>query len=232
MKTGITILGTIICTIFVYYLLFNEYETLFYINVISTCAVETILLSGIPLFSETKLLTFKNAATWNIIIVSAGLFFSWTTIYTFIFANGENLKTLYIGQLLIAILFLILFGMVEVGGSTMKKQDETMHKTIQVKKETVYSIQTYWFDIKELLNNQTIWCEETLQQIRIVFDKISAIPANKIEQNKEDWEEIQIKIKELKSLCESYAEENNSKELMQQKISQNINFIKKQVLLF
>ena len=232
MKTGITLLGTIICTILVYYLLFNEYDTLFYVNVVSTCVVEIIILSGIPLFSEKKLLTFKNAAIWNIITILAGLFFAWTTIYTLLLSNEENLNTLYIGQLLIGILFIILFGIVEIGGSTMQKQEETRLKTIQVKKGTIYSIQSYWFDIKELLNDKTIWSEETLRQVHIVFDKISSIPANKIKQNEEKWEEIQTKIEELRSLCESYAEDKGGKDIIQQKILLNIKSIRNQVSLF
>lgn len=91
MKAGLILLGIVICTTLVYYLLFDEYETLFYVNVVSTCLVEIIFLSGIPLFSERKLLTFKNAATWNIVSIMAALFFVWTTFYTLILANGENI---------------------------------------------------------------------------------------------------------------------------------------------
>lgn len=230
MKAGLILLGIVICTTLVYYLLFDEYETLFYVNVVSTCLVEIIFLSGIPLFSERKLLTFKNAATWNIVSIMAALFFVWTTFYTLILANDENMKTLYIGQLLLSVVFLILFGVVEIGGSSMQKHEESLQKTVQVKKKIVRLEQSYWFGIKELLDDQTIWSREILYQIRIIFDRISAIPACRIERNEPVWSDLQIKLDELQSLCLSYSKDKNDEEL-QSKIKKSINSIKYQITL-
>lgn len=230
MKAGLILLGIVICITLVYYLLFDEYETLFYVNVVSTCLVEIIFLSGIPLFSERKLLTFKNAATWNIVSIMAALFFVWTTFYTLILANDENMKTLYIGQLLLSVVFLILFGVVEIGGSSMQKHEESLQKTVQVKKKIVRLEQSYWFGIKELLDDQTIWSREILCQIRIIFDRISAIPACRIERNEPVWSDLQIKLDELQSLCLSYSKDKNDEEL-QSKIKKSINSIKYQITL-
>ena len=229
MKTVITLLGTVICTLLIYYLLFDEYGTLFYVNVISTCVIEVVLLSGIPLFSSKKLLTFKNAASWTIITVFAFLFFLWTTFYTIGLADGENMDTLYIGQLVIGVLFIILFGMTEIGSSAMQKHDEALHTTIKAKKRTLFSVENYWLDISELLSNSSDWENETRKQIRNVLDKLSSIPARKVEENGDILDEIHSEFKELKRLCEQLAEENE-KDKLQQKITKKVSQIRNYVV--
>lgn len=86
-------------------------------------------------------------------------------------------------------------------------------KTVQVKKKIVRLEQSYWFGIKELLDDQTIWSREILCQIRIIFDRISAIPACRIERNELVWSDLQIKLDELQSLCLSYSKDKNDEEL-------------------
>lgn len=228
MKTFVTLLGTVVCTVLIYYLLFDEYDTLFYVNVFSTCIIEIVLLSGIPLFSEKKLLTFKNAASWTIISIFAFLFFLWTTFYTLGLANGENMNTLYIGQLIIVVLFIVLFGMTEIGGSVMQKHEETLQTTIKVKKKTLFSVESYWLEMKDLLPSQDDWNNDILRQIRNVLDKIGAIPAYKIEQNGEVLDEIHSKLNDLRNLCEKLTEENDKERLKQnieRKVSQVRNYI-------
>lgn len=229
MKTFITLLGTVVCTVLIYYLLFNEYDTLFYVNVISTCVIEIILLSGIPLFSEKKLLTFKNAASWTIISVFALLFFLWTTFYTLALANGENMNTLYIGQLIIVLLFIVLFGMTEIGGSVMQKHEEELHTTIKVKRMTLLSVNAYWLDMKELLANEGEWGNDMLRQVRNVLDKLSSIPAQKIERNEDVIDEVNGKLKELQALCEQLSDAD-SKEKRREAIERKIVSVKNYVV--
>lgn len=213
MKTFITLLGTVVCTVMIYYLLFDEYDTLFYVNVISTCVVEIALLSGISLFSEKKLLTFKNAASWTVISVFALLFFLWTTFYTLGLANGENMNTLYIGQLIIVLLFIVLLGMTEIGGSVMQKQDEALRTTIKTKKKALFSIENYWLEMKDILSIQDDWNNDMLKLIRNILDRIASLPSNKIEQNEEVLDEIHSKLNDLKQLCEKISEEDDKEKL-------------------
>lgn len=229
MKTVITFLATAVCTVLLYHLIFEEHTELFYVNVISTCIAEWILLSGLPLFSSKKLLTFKNAASWIVLNVFALLLFVWTTIYTLALANNENVNTLYIGLLIIGILFIVLLGVVEVGGTAMKQQEESLQATVKAKKKVLLSVESYWLEFKDVLSCQSDWEDDTLRTLRLILDKVAAIPAEKLEQNGDVVEEIKRKLDTLKDLLDELPS-NDSPEKIQQSISKKMNSLKNYVV--
>ena len=96
---GLVLLCVMACTVLVFHLIFDEHTKLFYINVITTCFAEVILLANIPLLSSEKLLTFKNAASSTILDVYAVVLFLWTVVYSAFIEDESGYKTLYIGML-------------------------------------------------------------------------------------------------------------------------------------
>ena len=83
MKSIITFIGVAICTALLYHLIYEEHTTLFYANVVVTWVAEGILLLNLPLFSSTKLLDFKNAASMTILNFAAIILLLWTIGYSF-----------------------------------------------------------------------------------------------------------------------------------------------------
>lgn len=198
MKAILTYLGVAGCTVLLYYLIFEEHANLFYWNVVIACAAEAILLGNLPLLSNEKWLTFKNAASYLVLNSFALALFAWTTFYTLAITDGNNFDTLYIGLATIGIVFIALLGVIEVGGGFMQKQEAVMDQRVAVKKRTIMSVELFWTEIQDELNNQTDWEEDTLRNIRLVLDKIASIPAGKIERNSDVISEINGKLESLK----------------------------------
>ncbi|WP_455623351.1 hypothetical protein [Parabacteroides sp.] len=229
MKTIITFLVAAACTVLLYHLTFEEHSELFYVNVIATCVAEAILLSGLPLFSNDKLLTFKHAASWTVLNLFAILLFAWTLLYTLVIANGENINTLYVGQLLLGIVFAILLGVTEVGGSAMKQQEEVLQTTIKTKKRALLSVESYWLDAKDSLSGSSDWEDDTLRLLRLVLDKVKSIPAEKLERNSDVMSGIQGKLDEIQSLIDDLSS-SESPEKVQQSIQKKLNSLKNYVV--
>lgn len=198
MKTVLTYIGVAACSVLLYYLAFEEHADLFYWNVVIACIAEAILLGNLPFLSNDSFLTFKNAASYMVLNSFALVLFVWTTLYSLAIADGNNFDTLYIGLAAIGIVFIALLGVVEVGGGFMRKQEIAMEQTVSTKKRTLVSVELYWTEMRDELNNHTDWEEYTLRNIRLVLDKIASIPANKIERNNDVISEINGKLESLK----------------------------------
>lgn len=198
MKTVLTYIGVAVCTGLLYYFAFEEHSDLFYWNVVIACIAEVILLGNLPFLSNEKFLTFKNAASYLVLNVFALVLFMWTTLYTLAIADGNNFDTLYMGLAAIGIVFIALLGVAEVGGDFMQKQGIVMEQTVATKKRTLISVELYWTEIRDELNNHTDWEENTLRNIRLVLDKMASIPVGKIERNSDVISEINGKLESLK----------------------------------
>ncbi len=102
----ITILVVILCTTTIYQLLFEAQSKLFYINVLVACLAEVILLANVSVLSHSSLLTIKRTSLAISLNIFAITLFLWTTGYS-LFMNGDgNLKSLYIGVLIIIVAFI------------------------------------------------------------------------------------------------------------------------------
>ena len=150
MKSIITFIGVAICTALLYHLIYEEHTTLFYVNVVVTWLTEGILLLNIPVFSNTKLLDFKNAASLTILNSASIILLLWTIGYSLFTEEQENLENLYIGMLIISIIFIIALGITEIGGSAMKKQEAQLNTTIQKRK---------WF-VRFLVQNSVLYLRD------------------------------------------------------------------------
>ena len=226
----ITILLAITCTFIIYTLLFEEQNKIFYINVGIACLTEIILLANIPILSNEKLLTIKNVSLSISLNLFAIAIFLWTTGCSLLVDQDNNLKILYIGLLVITTIFFIINGatVIMAGGVTEKKALD-IQSTIENKKLFSASIDNYWIETKnELENINSDWKDKTLQSFKIVLDKISMIPANKLDRHLEIVYELTEKLNEIHELFQKIAGTPEQSELQSRatlKISQLRNYV-------
>lgn len=225
MKSIITFIGVAICTALLYHLIYEEHTTLFYVNVVVTWLTEGILLLNIPVFSNTKLLDFKNAASLTILNSASIILLLWTIGYSLFTEEQENLENLYIGMLIISIIFIIALGITEIGGSAMKKQEAQLNTTIQKRKRIFISTSMYWSEAKDHLHFQSDWESDILAKFKSALDKVNSIPAEKAERNEEIMQDIDNKLAEVQDLFTKFST-NSQDEDLKATIEQKINRLK------
>ncbi len=227
--SSLVLLITLVCTIIIYHLLFDEHSKLFYINVVTACIVEIILLANIPILSNEKWLTFKSAATTNILNIYAILLFLWTGIYSLCIEEESDYKMLYIGMLAVSIIFIVLLGITELGGNFMQKQEQGIKQTTQKKKILLISLNMYWSDIQDMLQTVTPdWKNDALRKLKASIDKISIIPSKKLEDNIEITADINTKLNDIKEVFNKISKDSENSYLQNeadQKIEQLKNYI-------
>ena len=243
----ITMLLVIVCTIIIYTLLFEEQNKLFYINVGIACLAEIILLANIPILSNEKLLTIKNVSLSVSLNLFAIVIFLWTAGCSLLMDQDSNLKTLYIGLLVITIIFFIINGatVIMAGGVTEKKAldiqstiaedkarnilDEALKAAETKKRETLLEVKEESLRTKnELENINSDWKDKTLQSFKIVLDKISMIPAYKLDRHSEIVNELTEKLNEIHELFQKVAGSPEQGELQSHttlKINQLRNYV-------
>lgn len=149
--SGLVLLCVIVCTVIVYRLIFDELSTLFYVNVTVACVAETILLINIPILSNRQLLTFKNAASSIVLDIFAIVLFLWTSIYSLFVEEKSDYRILYIGLLVTIIIFIFLFGSVEMGGSFMQKEEKRQQQVSQEKRMFSNFLTIYYMEVCNIL---------------------------------------------------------------------------------
>lgn len=147
------LLCVIVCTVIVYQLLFDQHNTLFYINVVIACIVEIILFFNIPILSNKRLLTFRKAASTILLNIYVLFLFIWTSIFSLYIEEESNYRILYIGLLVATVIFSLLLGSVELGGNIMQKEEKLLEQSGQEKNEFRSYIEMYRLDITDLMVN-------------------------------------------------------------------------------
>ena len=216
------------CTAGIYYLLFDEHSTLFYVNTVVTCLAEVLLLANIPIWSGEKMMTVKNASASVSVNIYAVAVFFWTTFYTLAIYNAEeeNYKPLVIGLLGITLLFVILYGATMIGGSVTEKHVEELQTKSASKKLFVFSVQESFTNIKEALHDEdSDWKDETLKALRTIADKIGAMPTEKLSKNTDIASELKERMESIAEMCEGLATAENKAE-QQAKITRKTNQLK------
>lgn len=222
------VLLAVTCTAGIYYLLFDEHSTLFYVNTVVTCLAEVLLLANIPIWSGEKMMTVKNASASVSVNIYAVLVFLWTTIYTLAIYNAEeeNYKPLVIGLLGITLLFVILYGATMIGGGVTEKHVEELQTKSASKKLFVFSVQESFTNIKEALHDEdSDWKDETLKALRTIADKIGAMPTEKLSKNTDIASELKERMESIAEMCEGLATAENKAE-QQAKITRKTNQLK------
>ena len=228
--SSLVLLITFVCTITIYHLLFDEHSKLFYINSVTTCIAELILLANIPILSNDKWLTFKSAATTSILNIYAIFLFLWTSIYSLCIEEESDYKVLYIGMLTVSIIFIVLLGITELGGGFMQKQDQDIKQATQKKKVLLISLSMYWNDIENILETvASDWKNNALQQLKVSVDKISIIPSKKLENNTEIVADINTKLNDIKEVFNKISKDIENPYL-QKEVSQKIEQLKNHII--
>lgn len=207
---SIVILCVIIGTIIVFNLIFKENTKLFYINAITTCFCEIILLLNIPILSNKSLLTFKNAATSTTLNIYAIVLFLWTVIYSQFIETENDFNTLYIGMIVASIIFAFSLGMVEIGGKMMRNEEKKQESTSAYKKDFVTLLDSYFFDVQTILSpDKSMWKDDTLRLLKLVLDKIANIPSEKLDKNVDFTIEVNKYLDNIKDLFKNSIQESD-----------------------
>lgn len=207
--SGLVLLCVIVCTVIVYRLIFDELSTLFYVNVTVACVAETILLINIPILSNRQLLTFKNAASSTVLDIFAIVLFLWTSIYSLFVEEKSDYRILYIGLLVTIIIFIFLFGSVEMGGSFMQKEEKRQQQVSQEKRMFSNFLTIYHMEVCNILITVNAEAANEIKRIlEMVLDKISTIPSEKLERNDSVTTSIYEKLNEIKALVENLRKED------------------------
>lgn len=207
--SGLVLLCVIVCTVIVYRLIFDELSTLFYVNVTVACVAETILLINIPILSNRQLLTFKNAASSTVLNIFAIVLFLWTSIYSLFVEEKSDYRILYIGLLVTIIIFIFLFGSVEMGGSFMQKEEKRQQQVSQEKRMFSNFLTIYYMEVCNILITVNAGVADEIKRIlEMVLDKISTIPSEKLERNESVTTSIYEELNEIKALVENLRKED------------------------
>lgn len=219
----VLLLCAIVCTAIIYHLIFNEHNTLFYFNVFTACVTEIILFLNIPILSDKKLLTFKNAASTTLLNIYAIALFLWTTICSLYIENEDNYKILYIGILAVTIVFAYLLGSVELGGNIMQKEEKKINQSIQVRKELNAFLEMYRMEIKDIYENIPYELEDkNFHLLETILDKISIFPIEKL--NQDTIIDIKGKLDEIKKLLKELCE-TKQKDIIESQMIRNIKYL-------
>ena len=226
--TVVVMVCVIICTIGIFTLIFDEHARLFYINVITTCACEIILLANIPLLSSTRLLTFKNVASSTVLDVYAILMFLWTISYSTFIEDENDLNALYIGMLILTVIFAFALGIVEIGGGIMGKTEKEQTEDTSRKKDYSKMLDDYYLHIENLLSeDHSTWKEDVLRSLKLSLDKLANIPSNKIEQNESSILAMSRHLENIKTMfeCNGNVLEEDTKTRISTAMKQLANYV-------
>ena len=199
--SALVILCIVVCTIVIYNLAFSVHAKLFYINVVTACVCEVILLANIPLWASQRLLTFKNAAMSYVLDAYAIVLFLWTAVFSFFVEDEGDITTLYIGMLVTTVIFVAAFGMVAKGGSAMEEEAAVQEAVAGYKKQCLVSLENYRLKAKELLAaDGSEWKEDTLRTLNLTLDKIASIPTYKLDRSENFVSETNSRLEEIKDM--------------------------------
>lgn len=216
MKFGFVLLSVVACTVAIYCLIFDDYSTLFYVNVAVACITEIVLLSNIPIFSDKKFMTFKNAAVSMTLNVSVIILFLWTVVYSLV-DDGTGYTALYIGILVIMIIAIVLFGATELGGKMMEKGEKESIAKLDKKKKFVAGLNLFNLEMQDLLSSADVaWKDETMRTLNMILEKITVIPTEKLENNEDLIEEFNDKIKGIKKVAEQLSDASDTEKTKKQ----------------
>lgn len=224
---------TLACTVGIYYLLFDQQTTtLFYINTVTTCVAEVLLLINVPMWSGRRLLTLTNASVSIFVEWYAVLMFIWATIFTLAIYHPENeqFKTFYIGALSLTLLFVVLAGLSAIGAHTAEKTAKEQMAPMENKHNLLSRVNTLNYGITNHLahNGDSEWTEECERLLRLVVDKMGAMPNEKLQRNKEVVDRVEEALGEVAEACKQLPSAENPLQTKEE-IKDELNRIMQQV---
>ena len=131
----------------------------------------------------------------------AVLLFLWTTVYSFFVETDADFRVLYIGLLALTVLFAVCLGTTELGGGVMQVEENRSNGSRQGCKQFRTSLENHWNELQGLCASAGGEAGDALlRSLRLTFDKLSSIPANKLEGHDAELQEVDRRLLEIKML--------------------------------
>lgn len=208
----IVILLALGCTVGIYYLIFDllnqPIDHLFYINVVSTCLAELLLLVNVPILSGEKLLNITNATVSLFTNIYAIAIFAWTLFFTLIIHNiePESFRIYYIGTLLLSLAYIVLCGVATIGAHTAEKGVKEQQVKMESKRNVVQFVQATNLEILAALeNDESEWKDEFVRLFKMVIDRLGSMPNEKLHGNPSIAQKVEDSLTEISTLCDTLA---------------------------
>lgn len=153
---------------------------LFYTNLIGIFILEILFLLNIPVLVGKQLLTIKNTSI--AIQVNTFIFceIAWMIVYNLFLSPNVEMCWYYTGILSILILFIILTGMISMGGNTQVENHQQIQKEIDEGKSTSASLQSILAELQFNLKQKNYDGQpRDLKTLQTISDKIAVIPVKK-----------------------------------------------------
>ena len=188
------------CTIWIYNLIFPNIDTLFYLNVVNASIAEGLILLNISALTSKTVLTFKRAATNTILVFLGITLFLWTSLYSVI-NQDPPFNGLYIGILVIVIIFTILIYSSETGGQVMEGNHIELVEQSKRRNIKVLSAEMFLMDMETLLKGEPLeWHNQINKDLQTAINKIRTIPVSKMSDNPEIFDNVNSYIEKIKEI--------------------------------
>ncbi len=227
----IILILTLACTVGIYYLIFDQHNHLFYINVVSTCVAEILLLLNIPMWSGKKLLNITNATASIFTNLYAVAIFVWTLLYSLTIHNvaEESFKTYYIGILIATLLFVVFCGIASIGAHTAEEGAKEQEKLVENRRSLIEFVRVLDIDIQSSLEREdSEWKDHFSQLYQLLSDKLSSFPNEKLHKNPNIAQKVENDLTEIATLCDQLATSDN-RAYLQANITNKLNKLIKYV---
>ena len=183
----VAILVIVGITIGLFYLLGPEEKThLFYANMVVTSILEIMLLCNTSISMQLFYFILSEAI--------------WMLVFNVFLSDTVDTKYYYAGLLVIFLIFVALISIVGIGGNVQAEKQKEIEQSVMVRKSHLASTQMVMMEYRQALRDvDSEQKDRQGQQLKILLDKIAAIPAEKLERNATVVEDINIKLNGLKS---------------------------------
>lgn len=162
------------------FLIFPKFSAMMGWCMISGFALIATLAYKIFMVSSHENLTVKNAATTWALYSAALTFFLWTIAFVFLFGsykdNDRSLNGLYIGYLIIFIIGIVLWLMVDRGGSIAQAHSDVVQNNIQGRGTFINQLQLLKLKLEEIEPDTRSDAHKSLAQN---IDLMRNIPSSK-----------------------------------------------------
>ena len=216
-------------TVGLYYLVFDslglEIGHLFYINTITACVAEALLLSNIPIWSGEKMITVTNVTISRCISLYAVALFAWSLLFTlFVAGSGyENYRIYYIGLLILSLIFVAVCGISAIGAGTAESIHKEQEAKMENKQNLVQFVHATHLDIEASLERvNSEWKDDFLRLYKLALDKLATLPNEKLHKNPSIAQKVENDLTDISTMCEGLATSANPEE-MQIDITNRVN---------
>jgi hypothetical protein len=199
----LTCVASLSCTVVLYCILFEEYSKLFFINVTVACLAELVLLMNVPVLSSALRLTFKNSAISGMLTLYAGLMFLWTTGVSLFMGPASSFRVLYIGMLVLTLVFVVAGGITRFAGEAIQQQGEADAAAVRRRNVSASEIVALFGEIKDIARKSPkVELENGISKLAVSVDMMTTIPVAKLERTPSMLNEAKERMLVVKSLLQ------------------------------